>query len=603
MQGLQHGSIVGRGSRAARLHRPSRRSGPQAGGRQTVRGNEGGGAIVPSAGPGLPAAPAGARVIGFPGARSRASGRVGVDPVAPGAGAGRVAVAVAGSAGADGVASTGAGAVKVQTVWAGAAPTATAPPRRNFHAAPASVPELLAAVVDPAIAAGAYLALVLALTGPPQRADLVFALLVVALAGRGRDRHAQPLAGALGEIVTAFAVLAGLLGLFGLLSDSLHLFEPRVLAAWAVLTPALQGLALAAGQGVLARRQADPSRRRRAIVVGAGPLAARVSQALRQEAARGVDLVAFFDDREDTRLAPSAAARRRGRLRDVADFVGREGIHEVYIALPLASGEASDATPSRADAAAPPGGTRIVELLRALQGTTASIFHVPDILGITIVQGRLQDVGGVPVVGLCESPFTGVNALVKRAEDLVLASLIVLAIAPLLLALAVGVKLSSPGPVIFRQRRHGLDGREIVVWKFRSMRAMDDGLVVPQAVRDDPRVTRFGAFLRRSSLDELPQFVNVLQGRMSIVGPRPHALAHNELYRGLIGAYMVRHKVKPGITGWAQVNGLRGETETVDKMRARVEHDLEYLRRWSLALDLRIIARTVALVLFDRQAY
>jgi putative colanic acid biosynthesis UDP-glucose lipid carrier transferase len=228
---------------------------------------------------------------------------------------------------------------------------------------------------------------------------------------------------------------------------------------------------------------------------------------------------------------------------------------------------------------------------------------VPDILGITIVQGRLQDVGGVPVVGLCESPFTGVNALVKRAEDLVLASLIVLAIAPLLLALAVGVKLSSPGPVIFRQRRHGLDGREIVVWKFRSMRALDDGLVVPQAVRDDPRVTRFGAFLRRSSLDELPQFVNVLQGRMSIVGPRPHALAHNELYRGLIGAYMVRHKVKPGITGWAQVNGLRGETETVDKMRARVEHDLEYLRRWSLALDLRIIARTVALVLFDRQAY
>ncbi len=480
---------------------------------------------------------------------------------------------------------------------------AAALPRRNFHTVPATVPALLAAVADPAIAAGGYLALVLVLAGPLQRADLVFALLVVALCGRGRHRPDQRLAGALGDTVAAFAVLAGLLLLCGVLTDSLRLFDARVLAAWAVLTPSLQGLALAAGRGVLARWQADPTRRRRAIVVGAGPLAARVSQALRHEAARGLDLVAFFDDRGDVRLDAAAAARRRGRLRDVADFVHREGIHEVYVALPLVSGDVLAGSGSAGHALAQPNGSRIVELLRALQGTTASIFHVPDILGLTIVQGRLQDVGGVPVVGLCESPFTGVNALVKRVEDVVLASVILLAIAPLLLALAVGVKLSSPGPVIFRQRRHGLDGREIVVWKFRSMRALDDGLVVPQAVRDDPRVTRFGAFLRRTSLDELPQFFNVLQGRMSIVGPRPHAVAHNEFYRGLIGAYMVRHKVKPGITGWAQVNGLRGETETVDKMRARVEHDLEYLRRWSLALDLRIIARTVALVLFDRHAY
>jgi putative colanic acid biosynthesis UDP-glucose lipid carrier transferase len=474
----------------------------------------------------------------------------------------------------------------------------TAGRARNFHPAPASVPELLAAVLDPLLAAGSYLGLAWALVGPPQRADLVFALLAVALAGRGRNRYAQPLGSALGEILAAFGVLAGLLGLCGLLTDSLLLFDPRVLVAWAVLTPALQGLALATGQAVLRRLQADPARRRRAIVVGAGPLAARVSLALRHEAARGVDLVAFFDDREDNRLDPAAAARCRGRLRDVAAFVQRERIHEVYLALPLAS-----AGTAAGPGGAAGGGSRIVELLRALQGTTASVFHVPDVLGITVIQGRLQDVGGVPVVGLCETPFTGVNALVKRAEDLVLSSLVLLLIAPLLVAIALGVKLSSPGPVIFRQRRHGLDGREIMVWKFRSMRALDDGTVVPQATRDDPRVTRFGAFLRRTSLDELPQFFNVLQGRMSVVGPRPHALAHNELYRELIGAYMVRHKVKPGITGWAQVNGLRGETDTVEKMSARVEHDLEYLRRWSLALDLRIVARTVALVLSDRNAY
>jgi putative colanic acid biosynthesis UDP-glucose lipid carrier transferase len=185
----------------------------------------------------------------------------------------------------------------------------------------------------------------------------------------------------------------------------------------------------------------------------------------------------------------------------------------------------------------------------------------------------------------------------------VLATLILILIAPLLLVIAIGVKLSSPGPVIFRQRRNGLDGGEIVVYKFRSMKSQDNGPMVRQATKDDPRITPFGAFIRRTSLDELPQFINVLQGRMSIVGPRPHAVAHNEEYRRLIKAYMVRHKVKPGITGWAQVNGHRGETDTIEKMQARVEYDLEYLRNWSLGLDLQIIVRTIRLVFFDRHAY
>jgi putative colanic acid biosysnthesis UDP-glucose lipid carrier transferase len=206
-------------------------------------------------------------------------------------------------------------------------------------------------------------------------------------------------------------------------------------------------------------------------------------------------------------------------------------------------------------------------------------------------------------VSLLESPFVGINGLVKRVSDIVLALLILLLISPIMLACAVGVKLSSPGPIVFKQRRNGLDGQEIIVYKFRSMRSLDDGAVVKQATREDPRITRFGAFLRRTSLDELPQFINVLQGRMSIVGPRPHAVAHNEQYRPIIRAYMVRHKVKPGITGWAQVNGCRGETEVIEKMAARVEYDIEYLRNWSLGLDLRIIARTARLVLFDRNAY
>jgi putative colanic acid biosynthesis UDP-glucose lipid carrier transferase len=162
-----------------------------------------------------------------------------------------------------------------------------------------------------------------------------------------------------------------------------------------------------------------------------------------------------------------------------------------------------------------------------------------------------------------------------------------------MLLIAAAIKLTSKGTVLFRQRRFGMDGKEFQIFKFRTMTVCEDGDEIPQATRNDPRVTRLGGALRRHFLDELPQLINVLQGRMSIVGPRPHATSHNERYRTMIRRYMMRHLVKPGMTGWAQVNGLRGETETLDKMKARVEHDLYYIRNWSVGFDLRIIARTV----------
>jgi len=257
----------------------------------------------------------------------------------------------------------------------------------------------------------------------------------------------------------------------------------------------------------------------------------------------------------------------------------------IYVALPMCSQP------------------RILGLLEDLRDTTASIYFVPDILMFDMIQARIDTIGGMPVLAVCESPFYGLNALVKRASDLALAAAILLCVAPLMLGVALGVKCTSPGPVLFRQRRYGLDGREIVVYKFRSMTCVEDGAQLRQAQRADPRVTPFGAFLRRYSLDELPQFINVLQGRMSVVGPRPHAVAHNEMYRRLIRGYMIRHKVKPGITGLAQVNGLRGETDTLDKMRARIECDLAYLRHWSLLLDLQIVLKTVAEVLRGHNAY
>ncbi|MGH8530093.1 MAG: undecaprenyl-phosphate glucose phosphotransferase [Nevskiales bacterium] len=229
---------------------------------------------------------------------------------------------------------------------------------------------------------------------------------------------------------------------------------------------------------------------------------------------------------------------------------------------------------------------------------------VPSMLEFSLLNYSVTQVAGLPVLDLSRSPMSGLNRLIKAAEDRALAALIVTLAAPLMLCIALGVKLSSPGPVLFRQKRHGWNGEEITVLKFRTMEVHSElpGQVT-QARRADPRVTPLGAFLRRTSLDELPQFFNVLGGTMSVVGPRPHAIEHNRLYKRLVEGYMLRHKVKPGITGWAQVNGLRGETDTLDKMQRRVEYDLYYIEHWSLWLDLAIVVLTLMRGFISPRAY
>ena len=455
--------------------------------------------------------------------------------------------------------------------------------KRTFYSAPQSVESLVAAFLEPGLIVLCFLSVNAWFGEPVLRSTLTLCLLVFALTFPGRNRFAEHPASATIDVISSWTVLLIILALCGYATNSLGYFEEPVLFWWACLTPVAQVVAVEIGRQVRRWHSRRTASRRLAVIIGAGALGAKVAHALRDS--EGVDFLGFFDDRAESRLHPEATAELRGTLGEVSDFVRARGVREVYITLPLGSQP------------------RIVQLLENIQGTTASLFFVPDVFGISIIQGRLQDINGVPIVGICETPFTGTNELVKRISDVVLSSLILLLISPILLFVAIGVKLSSPGPVIFKQRRNGLDGEEIIVYKFRSMLTQDNGHDVKQATKGDTRVTPFGAFIRRTSLDELPQFVNVLQGRMSIVGPRPHAVAHNEEYRKLIKAYMVRHKVKPGITGWAQVNGMRGETDTIEKMQARVEYDLEYLRNWSLALDLQIILRTVRLVIFDRHAY
>jgi putative colanic acid biosynthesis UDP-glucose lipid carrier transferase len=324
----------------------------------------------------------------------------------------------------------------------------------------------------------------------------------------------------------------------------------------------------------------------RAVIVGLSDISRKLTHQFKRNPLLRVGCMGFFDDRWSERLPEDKQCQPRlGSIAATAAFVKAYNVQHIYIALPLS------AQP------------RILALLDDLRDTTASIYFVPDLASFDLIQANISIIDGIPIVAVCESPFVGINSIIKRVSDVIISLLILLVISPLMLLIAVGIKLTSRGPVLFKQRRYGLDGKEIVVYKFRSMTVMEDDEQVNQATRNDPRITRFGSFLRKTSLDELPQFINVLQGGMSVVGPRPHAVSHNEMYRSLIKGYMIRHKVKPGITGWAQINGFRGETDTLEKMQARIDYDLDYLRNWSLFLDLLIIFKTISVVIEDKNAY
>ncbi|GAB4211344.1 MAG: undecaprenyl-phosphate glucose phosphotransferase [Synechococcales cyanobacterium] len=403
-----------------------------------------------------------------------------------------------------------------------------------------------------------------------------------------------------------FLVLSVLL-LFGYITRSLNYFNHRLLLYWAILTPVGMTMAHIAMRFGLSRARSLGFNYRTAVIAGAGKLGVKLALELMNSPHMGVRVLGFFDDRLGVRASPMAttyADFRQGNasvlvqslpevvrntfpgmesilgtVDDVANYVKKHNVNLVYVTLPMRAEE------------------RIKKLVNDLGDTTASVYVIPDIFTLNLVRSGIQEMNGIPLLAIREDPFLGVNAFLKRLVDIVLAGLILLCISPLMITITLAVKLSSPGPIFFVQRRYGLNGQEINVYKFRSMTVMEDGDQVQQAQRNDQRVTKVGAFLRRTSLDELPQFINVLQGSMSIVGPRPHAIAHNEYYRREIQGYMIRHKVKPGITGWAQIKGSRGETETVDKMAQRVQYDLEYIANWSLWLDLRIIVQTALVFL------
>ncbi len=317
---------------------------------------------------------------------------------------------------------------------------------------------------------------------------------------------------------------------------------------------------------------------RTVAIVGATSLGARLETAFGQMDWSGFRFAGYYDDRVDERVAKNANGDRLSVKGDINQLIAdcKQGdIDTVYITLAMSGEE------------------RIKAITESLADSTASVYIVPDLFTFNLLNSRWVDYQGITAISIYETPFAGIESIIKRVEDVVLSLLILTLVALPMLLIAFGIRLTSKGSILFKQTRYGIDGEKIQVWKFRSMTVAEDGDAVMQATKGDSRITPFGAFLRKTSLDELPQFFNSLSGSMSIVGPRPHAVAHNEEYRMKIQGYMLRHKVKPGITGLAQINGFRGETDTLDKMEGRVRYDLQYIQTWSLLLDLKIILMTI----------
>ena len=356
---------------------------------------------------------------------------------------------------------------------------------------------------------------------------------------------------------------------------------------WLTLTPAT----MASGR-ILLRMVLRSLRRRgfnirRFAICGVNKLGMQLAHNVQNSPELGLQFAGYFDDRPESRTEESAGENRphAGNLPQLVELAKGGAVDIIFITFPMRAEE------------------RIRDYLRQLGDTTASVYIVPDFFVFQMLHARWNQIDGLPIVSVFETPISGIDGVLKRGFDLLVGSAALALLAPLMLACVVAIKLTSPGPVFFRQKRYGLSGEEIGVWKFRSMRVLEDGGVVRQASRGDERITPLGRLLRKTSLDELPQLFNVISGSMSLVGPRPHATAHNEQYRSLIDGYMLRHKVKPGITGLAQVNGWRGETETLEKMERRVEFDHRYIREWSLWMDVKILFKTAAVVFKQENAY
>ena len=363
-------------------------------------------------------------------------------------------------------------------------------------------------------------------------------------------------------------------------------FSRLVLISWLVLSPILLILNRYLLRAMLSHLKRLGIRNHNIAIVGVTEAGLKFAQAIQDQPESGLQVAGFYSHTSEK--TSELLEGKHAHIGDMDAMIedARMGTwDQIYLALP----------PNQKNFAS--------KIISQLSDTATPIRLIPDTFTTSLMHSKYLEIADTPVLCIYDAPISVQSTFIKRVEDLLIGSALLVLLLPIMAIIATAVKLTSPGPVLFKQARHGLKGEPFKVWKFRTMTVCEDSGNIKQATRNDLRVTRVGAILRKTSMDELPQFFNVLQGHMSIVGPRPHAVAHNEEYKALIPGYMMRHLMKPGITGWAQVNGWRGETDTLYKMQKRVECDMEYIRSWSLWLDLRIIFVTAFKTLFDKNAY
>lgn len=395
--------------------------------------------------------------------------------------------------------------------------------------------------------------------------------------GLYRTHNSERLGRGLAQVFVVWLQVVSLLLLIAFATKTSTQFSRAITIIWFASSLGLFGIVRLLLRVFLRRLRLRGRNLRSVAIVGCTPLAGRLMDVMAGDPTLGLNVLGIYDDRAQSRQdrPDNLISKVVGNLEQLIADIRTGKVDQVFLALPL-----------RAEA-------RVSDILHRLADTTATVYYAPDLFAFDLLRARLTSVGGIPVISVFDSPFQGVDGSLKRAEDLVLGLLALIIAGIPMLIVAFLVKLTTRGPALFAQRRYGLGGREIRVFKFRTMSVTEDGQKVVRATQNDQRVTKIGALLRRTSIDELPQLFNVIGGSMSLVGPRPHAVAHNEQYRSLVSNYMLRHKVKPGITGWAQVNGLRGETDITEKMQKRVEYDLYYINNWSLWLDIKIMWMTV----------
>jgi len=421
----------------------------------------------------------------------------------------------------------------------------------------------------------------------PYRSLVVFTvlLMVAVYSAMGVYRRFENIAGAIRHLCRAWGVVIIILGLLSYVTGASEMFSKHVIVNWGVLSILVQIIVYLVTYKIHEWWSVSVRKKIPTLVIGDGAIAERLADKLDRNVWLPDTVVGVVNESGDAKQWQKTRFNLLGRLEDIAGIVAQHSVKRIYVALPF-----SDTVKLR-------------EIQEKLSEINVDLIWAPDIFALNLLNHSVREVSGVPLINLNETPLlAGGPAFLKYTLDKVVSVIALIMLSPLLLTIALLIKLGSSGPIIFRQIRDGWDGTQFYVYKFRSMYVHQEQGIVKQATKDDKRITPIGRFIRKTSIDELPQLFNVLEGSMSLVGPRPHAVSHNKFYSSKVKRYLARHRIKPGMTGLAQINGYRGETNTVEAMEKRVEYDLEYIKNWTFSLDLWILIKT-PFSLFSKNAY